>query len=145
MLRRNGILQAQASNVADPASVTVKAVIAVDSKRPTGTPNWGQLPRKPLRFWLPHSIDINTEPPHSLEVPTVLATTARIICLRRSSGERDTTEAESTVFAIFTPPADARLSLRYLNLYHFLGKFARPRCLPCRLGLPDWGRRRPVP
>ena len=69
MLRRNGILQAQASNVADPASVTVSAVIAVDSKRPTGTPNCGQLPRKPLRFWLPHSIDISTDPPHSPPTP----------------------------------------------------------------------------
>ena len=69
MLKRKGILQAQASNVAGPASVTVKAVIAVDSNRPTGTPNWGQLPRKPLRFWLFYFIDINTEPPHSPPTP----------------------------------------------------------------------------
>ena len=40
------------------------------SNNPAGTPNWGQLATKPRRCWLPHSIDNNTEPPHSPPTPT---------------------------------------------------------------------------
>ena len=69
MLSRNGILQAHDSKVAEPASVTVAAVMPLERTSPIGTPNWGQLPRKPFRFGLPHSIDISTEPPHSPPTP----------------------------------------------------------------------------
>jgi hypothetical protein len=37
----------------------------VDRMRPIATPSCGQLPIRPRRRWLPHSIDSSTEPLHS--------------------------------------------------------------------------------
>src|SRR2546421_11653623 len=68
MLRRKGILQPQIKKLG-PVAALVAATTRVDVRRPTGTPNCGQLARKPLRFVLPHSIDINTDPPHSPPTP----------------------------------------------------------------------------
>ena len=41
----------------------------VESSRPIGTPTCGQLPMKPRRFGLPHSMHSVTEPPHSPPTP----------------------------------------------------------------------------
>src|ERR1700716_2417302 len=69
MLSRNGIRQPQITKL-EPVAALVAATTSVDVNRPAGTPNCGQLARKPFRLVLPHSIDIRTEPPHSPPTPS---------------------------------------------------------------------------
>ena len=68
MLNRKGSRQPQVSN--EPPIVWVSSETApVESSRPIGTPTCGQLPMKPRRLGLPHSMHSVTEPPHSPPTP----------------------------------------------------------------------------
>src|SRR3979490_3480977 len=69
MLSRNGILQPQTRKLG-PVAALVAATTSVEVNNPAGTPNCGQLAKKPFRFALPHSIDISTDPPHSPPTPS---------------------------------------------------------------------------
>ena len=68
MLARNGMRQPQVSN-ASPMVWVSSETAPVESSRPIGTPTCGQLPMKPRRFGLPHSMHSVTEPPHSPPTP----------------------------------------------------------------------------
>src|SRR3989442_11018407 len=54
--------------------------------------------------------------PLSLHDALPISTTARIICLRRSSGGRDVTAAEPTVFAISALPQQSRIDRKSTRL-----------------------------
>ncbi len=66
---RNGIRQPQLLKSSSEVLPCTSLTSPVDSSRPSGTPSCGQLAKKPRRRWLPHSIDISTEPPHSPPTP----------------------------------------------------------------------------
>jgi hypothetical protein len=68
MLKRNGSRQPQVSKELPIVWVSSETA-PVDSSRPIGTPTCGQLPMKPRRLGLPHSMHSVTEPPHSPPTP----------------------------------------------------------------------------
>src|SRR5207245_8020227 len=83
---------------------------------------------------------------HSIDVPTVLATTARTICFRRSSEASGRLLAATESDIRFTPAKTSREARTTPLIYHFLPWAGRPiwrdichgwlprgRGLPCRV------------
>ena len=73
-LPRNGIRQAHALNASGKDSA-IAVIAPVPSSSPIGTPICGQLPIRPRRRCLPHSMESSTEPLHS--PPTATPCTSR--------------------------------------------------------------------
>jgi hypothetical protein len=68
-LRRNGTRQPQARNSASDSRLESSAKMPVASRRPAGTPIWGQLPESPRFPSGECSTAMRTAPPHSPPTP----------------------------------------------------------------------------